>query len=142
MKPRNVFFICVTLLCFCGVGCDDCDDCLDLQQKNILVQDAEGNNLLFGEGARFDPATVTIRLESGPPQSVFVEEETQTVLFFLEDNQTNYILELDDATSANLTFELGERESERCCGNQVYSTSTRLDGSEIPNENRITLLVP
>ena len=122
------------------LGCDDCDDCLDLQQKNILVQDSDGNNLLFGDNVLFDPSMITVSFENGQPQFLFVNQETQTVSFFLEENQTSYTLQLNNDVSMTLMFELGERKSERCCGNQIYSISTRLDGQEIDNSNTITIV--
>ncbi len=139
MKRIHPFLLCVPifLLIF---GCSDCNDCLDLQQKNILVQDADGNDLLFGANAIFDPATVTINSGGKTPRSLFVDEETQTLLFALEPDQTNYTLQLDDNTVATLVFELGERKSERCCGNQIYSTSTQANGTVIDNSDTITIV--
>ncbi len=139
MNKTNILFlylITVTLL----VGCDDCNDCKDLQQKSVLVQDANGTNLLFGDSAIFNPEEATLLTEGDTPQALFIDEDTQTLQFSLEDNETTYFLHLDANNNDTLVFELSERESERCCGNQTFSTSTQLNGTMVENSDTITIV--
>lgn len=137
----NHFLKVLSFLTIClFFSCDDCDDCKDLQQKNVLVEDATGSNLLFGNGAAFDPEEATIETSSGIQQLFFIDEATQTLQFFLEENETTYTIRLDSETSEILTFDLSERDSERCCGTQTFSTSTRLNGTSIDNSNTITII--
>ena len=139
MKKSNFFLISlITTLLF--VGCEDCNDCLDTQQKDILVQDANGNNLLFGDNAIFNPEEVTISSENEAPQPVLIDSNTQTLQFTLNEGEMTYTLQLDNENTETIVFELGERESERCCGNQVFSTATLLNGVEIENEDLITII--
>ena len=123
------------------IACDDCDDCLDLQQKNVLVQDSNGNNLLFGPSAIYDREELKITSNGGEVRSLFSEEATQTVLFSLLEGETNYTLELNETTTVTLGFELGMRESQRCCGDQLYSTATTLNGATVENADTIIIVL-
>ncbi|NKI30455.1 hypothetical protein [Croceivirga thetidis] len=131
-----LIFILMTALIF---GCNDCDDCLDTQEKNLLIVDNNGNNLLFGSNAIFDPFNVNLNFETGAASAWFVDEQTQSIWFALEPEQTTYILQLDDTYSIFIEFDLGERKSERCCGNQIYSTSTQVNGVMVDNSDTITI---
>lgn len=121
-------------------SCNDCDDCKDLQQKSILVQNANGTNLLFGDGATYDPAEVILETSSGIQQSLFIDENTETLQFFLEENETTYTLRLNETEIETLNFEVRERESERCCGTQTFSISTSLNGTMIENSDTINIV--
>ena len=105
-----------------------------------MVQDSEGNNLLFGANAIFNPEEVTIRSESEAPEPLFIDADTQTLLFSLNEGETTYTLRLDDENIETITFELGERDSERCCGTQTFSTATQLNGAATNNEDRIIII--
>ncbi|RNC89575.1 MAG: hypothetical protein ED555_08875 [Allomuricauda sp.] len=137
---RNPIFVLSLLLVALISSCDDCNDCLDLQQKNILVLDTDGNNLLFGIDATFDPSTLTLNLGDGSSRSLFIDEESQTISFTLEENETTYMLQFDNETLATIVFELGERKSERCCGNLICSTTTLVNGASVENLDTITIV--
>ncbi len=139
MKKRIIFFVSLITTAF-FVGCEDCNDCLDTQQKDILVQDPDGNNLLFGDTAIFNPEEVTISSESEAPQPLFLATNTQTLQFTLIEGETTYTLRLDNDNTETIVFELGERESERCCGDQTFSTATLLNGATIANDDLITIV--
>jgi len=141
MKNKHPFFFSM-MLSLLLLGCSDCNDCLDLQQKEVLLLDANGNNLLFGESAIFNPEEVTLDMLGNETQFFGVDEANQRLVFNLEENETLYTFNFDENTSTTLEFELGSRESERCCGNQVFSISTSVDGTEAANENLITIVIP
>lgn len=139
MQNRRPFFLSL-IVTFLFVGCSECNDCLDLQQKDIVVQDANGNNLLFGDNAIFNPEEVTISSSGEVLQPLFIDREKQTVQFALNEGETSYTLRLDDDTRETIVFELGERDSERCCGTQTYSTSTQVNGAAVDNVDTITIV--
>ncbi|MEO0571844.1 MAG: hypothetical protein AAF039_09065 [Bacteroidota bacterium] len=122
------------------VSCSDCNDCLDVQQKDILIQDSNGNNLLFGTNAIFDPEKVTLSSGGETAQPLFIDRDTQTLQFSLNDGVTTYTLRLDDDNTETIVFELGERNSDRCCGNQVFSMATQLNGAGIANNDVISII--
>ena len=126
-------------LCSLTSGCEDCDDCKDLQTKTIVVEDETGNNLLFGNTAVFDPETITVTV-GGQTQPVFVNASISAVEFSLAEGVTEYRINLDENTSDTLNFDLDERDSERCCGTQTYSTSTTLNGTAIENSDVINIV--
>lgn len=137
---KNALFVLVTLTSFCVACNDGCDDCLDLTSKNILVVDASGTNLLFGDGAIYNPENVSIRSSTEELQPVLIDEDTGTLQFFLAEDTMEYSVVLSESEVETLGFELAERKSERCCGMQTFSTSTRLNGNEIDNSDIITII--
>lgn len=139
MKRNRPFLLCFPLFLLI-FSCNECNDCLDLQQKNILILDSDGNNLLFGDNAILNISNV--ELVSGGQnvsQLLQVDDSSQSLYFFIEEDQTTYILRLEDTNSVTIEFDLGERKSERCCGNQIYSTSTRVNGITVDNSDTITI---
>ena len=139
MKNRRPFFFSVTLLLL-FMGCSECNDCLDVQQKDLLVQDSSGNNLLFGDNAIFNPEEVTISTPGEVLQPLSIDTERQTLRFSLDEGETSYTLRLDDSTMETIVFELGERDSERCCGTQTFSTATQVNGATVDNVDTITIV--
>ena len=121
------------------VGCDECNDCQDLQSKVIVVQNDAGNNLLFGESALFNPQMVMVTT-GNERQPVLINTDNETIEFSLTPGNTEYLLTLDANTAELLSFDLSERESERCCGNQTFSTATRLNGEEVDNFSTIIIV--
>lgn len=121
-------------------SCDDCNDCKDLQQKNVLVQDAEGTNLLFGANAVFNPEEATLSTANGSSQPLSIDENNQTLQFSLVENEITYTLRLDANTTEILAFELDERDSERCCGTQTFSKATQVNGVATDNTNTIIIV--
>lgn len=119
---------------------DDCNDCIDLTSKSILVVNSSGNNLLFGDRAIYFPENVIIRGSDGEPKPVFIEESKNTIQFFLERDIEEYSLILSESSVEMLTFELTERKSESCCGTQTISTKTSLNGNSIENSELITII--
>lgn len=120
-------------------SCDDCDDCKDLQTKSVVFEDAMGNNLLFGNNAIYDPEAVTV---TGGDESwpVFIDSSAGAVEFSLEEGVFEYIINLNENTSDTLRFDLDERDSERCCGTQTFSTSTQVNGMVVDNTDTITIV--
>ena len=139
MKNFVLLWMCIVFSSLWS-GCSDCNDCLDLQQKEILVQDIDGNNLLFGETAIFDPEEATLTSEGEVSQPLFIDNDKQMLQFSLSEGVTLYRLQLNGNTAETIIFELGERESERCCGNQVFSTATELNGQNIANNDVIPIV--
>ena len=121
------------------IGCDDCNDCKELVTKSILVLDENGNNLLFGPNAIYNPQVATLTTNS-ETQLLLINEEAQTLDFFLEDAITSYTLQLDENTMDTITFDLAERESKRCCGTQTFATATRVNGSENTSTDTIIIV--
>lgn len=124
------------------IACDDssCDDCLDLTSKNILVVDVSGANLLFGDQAIYNPENISISSADGELQPIFIDQNTNTIQFFLEPGITNYSLELSEDDIEIVGFELETTESDVCCGTKTISTNTILNGNEIDNSEVITII--
>ncbi|MDT0606274.1 hypothetical protein [Croceitalea rosinachiae] len=78
---KDSFCVFSLILVLVTAGCEDCNDCKDLVTKNILVLDENGENLLFGQNAIYNPqvATLTVNSES---QLLLINEEAQTLQFF------------------------------------------------------------
>lgn len=138
LKRVQLVFV---LLMSLSMACDDgCNDCLDLTSKNILVVNASGTNLLFGDEAVYNPENVSIRGSNEELQPVFIDEGTGTLQFFLENDVPEYSVVLSESEVETLGFDLAERKSERCCGMKTFATGTRLNGNEIENTEIITII--
>ncbi|MDT0538686.1 MULTISPECIES: hypothetical protein [Croceitalea] len=121
-------------------SCDDCNDCKELQQKRIIIQNENGTNLLFGTDATYNPDEATIVTSSGVQQPLFVDEDAGALLFSLEENEMTYTLHLNTTDSETINFELDERDSKQCCGTLTISTSTSLNGTKIENSDTIIIV--
>ncbi|MBT8307717.1 MAG: hypothetical protein KJN85_12325 [Maribacter sp.] len=132
-----IFTLAFGLISACDNGCNDC---IDLTSKSILVVDPSGINLLFGSRAIYIPENVIIRGSDGEPKPLFIDESTGTIQFSLERDIEEYSLILSESNVEILTFELAERKSERCCGTQIFSSKTSLNGKSIENSELITII--
>ncbi|WP_299528598.1 hypothetical protein [Ulvibacterium sp.] len=137
---KIALFLLITLTSFCTACNDGCNDCLDLTSKNILLVNASGTNLLFGDDAIYNPENVSIRNGNEELSPVLIDEGTGTLQFFLAEDVMEYQVVLSESEIETLSFELAERNSERCCGTQTFTTGTRLNGNEIENTDIITII--
>jgi len=120
-----------------GVGCNEC---LDLTTKTLRYVDEQGNNLLFGNQAIYNPKEVIISDSSGGFIHISIQEEDGALAFELFDNTITYQIVLSSSITDNLQFELDERKSKSCCGNVTISTKTTLNSEEIENNDAIVIV--
>jgi hypothetical protein len=141
MKNISIVFIVVlSILTACSTSSnDECNDCLEITTKSIKYIDSSGANLLFGNQAIYNPDNIIIQTENGNTVSFWKEEDTGTILFDLEGDDTSYQIVLSDTLIDTLEFELDERKSMSCCGNVIFSTKTLLNGQEIENDDLIII---
>lgn len=136
---KNLVSLSSIFLLMISLSCEDCNDCKDVITKSILVLDENGNNLLFGQNAVYNPQAITLSGDNDS-QPVVINEESQTLDFFLEDSIVEYTLQLDENTMEIITFDLAERESERCFGTQTFTTTTRVNGVENTSTDSIIIV--
>jgi hypothetical protein len=141
MKNISIVFIVVlSILTACSTSSnDECNDCLEITTKSIKYIDSSGANLLFGNQAIYNPDNIIIQTENGNTVSFWKEEDTGTILFDLEGDDTSYQIVLSDTLIDTLEFELDERKSMSCCGNVIFSAKTLLNGQEIENDDLIII---
>ena len=132
LKYPFLFFALLLIIAGCN---EECDDCLQLTQKEIRYIDSNGTNLLFGDLAIHDPDNLVIKVHNNETLPVWKQEINGTILFQLEQNYSEYYIVLPDTFIDTLEFELAERKSTECCGNVTYSTKTFLNGLQIENKD-------
>ena len=140
MNKTYILFILLVLATCISCGETACNECLELSTKNVRYVDANGNNLLFGDQAIYDPANVIIRSENEINGGAWPGEDSQTLWFNLQETSTTYYITTPDSLIDTLQFNFAKRKSTRCCGDVVYSTQTRLNGREIDNGDLITII--
>ena len=139
MKIINQLLVLVLTSIVILPACNDaCNDCLILATKDIKYVNANGENLLFGPAANFDPESVIVKTENDIIIDTWILEDEESIQFNLEADYTTYYLELSDLRDT-LEFELDERPSVTCCGDVTYSTRTFHNGKEIENRDLILL---
>ena len=122
-------------------SCDkSCNDCLEMSVKSVMVVDESGNNLLFGDSSMYPPDSVKIKIADQQPEYTWRNVESGTVQFNLDRNYSEYYFFLTSTIVDTLRFDISERESTMCCGTVAYSTKTFLNGTEISNEDVITIV--
>lgn len=127
------------ILTICLSCSHECNDCLELTAKKIKYIDSNGTNLLFGNQAIYNPDSVVIRAGDNITVNAWKQQDTGTIMFYLEDDYTVYHIFLSDTLIDTLQFELDERKSISCCGNVFYSTKTLLNTEEIENNDLIII---
>lgn len=143
VKSSKIIYILLFLILAFFTNCDNeraCPDCLELTSKSLRYIDSNGNNLLFGNQAIYNPDNIVITTGNGEIVAVWKEENTGTIVFGLESDATSYQIDLSDSLMDILEFELTERKSESCCGNVIFSTQTILNGQEIENNDLIVII--
>lgn len=143
MKPviRTFLLSAFSSLLFLNTQCDEsCNDCFEFDGKSILVVDADGNNLLFGEFAIYDPNTVQLIADNDQDIFFFSNEETGFIEFGIEQDFESYELILSETESDIISFETDLRSSVNCCGDVRFSTATFLNDIEVENESLITIV--
>jgi len=144
MKPilRTFLLIAFSSLLFLNTQCDDdgCNHCLEFDGKTILVVDTDGNNLLFGEFAIYDPNTVQLIANNNQEIFFFPNEETGFIEFGIEQDYETYELILSETESDIISFETDLRPSVNCCGDVRFSTATFVNDIEVDNESLITII--
>ena len=117
---------------------DACPDCLEQTHKTITYLDSNGNNLLFGSTAIYNPEDISITTDNGQSIEFSIDQTNETISFAIEVFNT-YEISLSSIFVDVFEFELAERKSEVCCGNVIFSTETMLNGEEIENNDLITI---
>lgn len=143
VKSTKITSILSFLIFFLFANCTDenaCPNCLEFTTKSIRYIDSNGNNLLFGSQAIYNPDNIVITKGNGEIVDVRKQEDTGTIAFDLERDNTSYQIGLSNTLTDVLEFELAERKSEYCCGNVTFSTKTTLNGQEIENNNLIIVM--
>ena len=83
---------------------------------------------------------MTITGPEGETYPVLQLEESGTLQFSIEPGVATYRVQITESMIDVLSFDLSERESELCCGQQTFSTATQLNGQEIDNSDLITII--
>lgn len=124
-----------------AVGCNiSCDDCLEMTVKSVKVLDSTGKNLLFGNDYLYDPDSVFMNNSDHEPIFLWIDKNSETIQFNLEDHFSEYYLYLTDSVIDTISFSLSQRKSTQCCGNMTISTRTFLNGKEVTNSDLITIV--
>lgn len=140
MKKINKILLLSLSILVMSLSCNEqCDDCLQLSTKSIKFVDSNGNNLLFGNQAIYDPDNLIITAGNNNVQDAWKQENTGTILFNLLPQYNVYYITLPSNLVDTLQFNLAERKSNKCCGNISYSTTTFLNGESIENSELITI---
>ena len=144
-KIHQILVVPLILLTFC-LSCNNdggrtsCNDCLDLTTKSLRITDISGTDLVFGDQAIYAPSDISIRVDGDIQLPVFPDETDELLIFALEPDTPDYAVFANDVLIETLSFELGVRESEQCCGNVTFSTKTFVNGIEISNDDLIVII--
>lgn len=131
------------LICSVFVACnsnDDCDDCLELDSKNIKIVDINGNNLLYGDSVIYEIDSVKLSDSEGNNIHLFQNESLGAINFALKYGYEKCFLELNSTEVDTLEFILAKRKSTSCCGYVTYATKTSVNGIEIATSNVIEIV--
>ncbi|BAO77044.1 hypothetical protein [Winogradskyella sp. PG-2] len=109
--------------------------------KEFRYIDSNGNNVLFGSEAIYNPDSIIITSGSNEIIDYDKQEDTGVIVFDLENGGTSYQITLSNVLIDALEFELAERKSELCCGNVTFSNKTILNGQEIENSDLIVITI-
>jgi len=142
-KLRPFLFLTLALpilLAGCSQDGGECNECLEVTTKNVQYVDANGNNLIFGDQAIYNPNDITVTSANNEFVDVRRDPDLEVIAFSLEDNFSSYRILVGDSLLDALDFELAERASDQCCGNVTFSIRTLLNGQEIDNSDMITIV--
>ncbi len=141
IKKFNILLSLTILILFsCSNSENECNDCLEVTTKSLRYVDSEGVNLFFGNQAIYNPENIIITNSNNELVDLWLQEDTGSIAFDLEADDTFYEIALPNIFVDNLQFELSERKSESCCGNVTFSTNTSLNGQEIENVDLIVIM--
>ncbi len=144
MNKLRPFLFLLLALPILLVGCSQdggaCNECLEITTKNVRYVDANGNNLIFGDQAIYNPNDITVTSASNEFVDVRLDPDLEVIAFSLEDDFSSYRILVGDSLLDALDFELAERNSEQCCGTVTFSIRTLLNGQEIDNGDMITIV--
>lgn len=141
MKKRLKSLIPIIPLVALLFACDmHCNDCLELTSKSVSVQNSEGDNLVFGAKAIYNPNDFSLTTADG--EALFFELDNQSgiIRFYLEEDLSTYYLNYSETKTDVLSFELTSRKSESCCGSVTYSSKTFLNSQEVDNKDLIVIV--
>ena len=117
-----------------------CNDCKEIEGKQIIVVDEEGNNLVFGNNPVYTIDSIQFVDKQGNNIS-FIESADSEVLYFgLELNHDLCYLHLNATETDTISFVIFQEDSESCCGQVTRSSQTFLNNIEIENSAIIEII--
>jgi hypothetical protein len=124
-------------------GCTEyCNECKELTSKQVIYQDASGNNLFFGDSAIFNPDSLYFKTSNTLRTPASQNPQQGSFSFFLSDEDDTYLFFLPNSDIDTLQIEVSPQKSEDCCGNKPVSTKIELNSEEKQNTELITIVKP
>ncbi|MEO1053860.1 MAG: hypothetical protein AAFX87_24700 [Bacteroidota bacterium] len=124
-------------------GClnnDECDSCVEVTGKLILVENADGDNLVFGDSVIFPFDSIRLTTDEGVEVNLIRNTSIDAIGFGLLDSHDRLILSLDDQTTDTIDFGLIKRQAQFCCEDVTITSETLLNGMVISNSDTLRLV--
>lgn len=123
-----------------GSCSNKCYDCKEVIVKQIIVEDEEGNNLIFGDSSVYSFDSIQLKDKNGILIYFYERAGNKSLEFGLESNYNTCYLYLNSTETDTITFNLYEQNSESCCGRVTYSSNTYVNNEEIENNTVIRII--
>ncbi len=129
------------ILLLASFSCEiSCNDCLELETKEIYILDESGNNLIFGEDAIYEFGDINIHTPNGEMVHFFANDDLGSITIMLPGDEEAYSIELNENEVDQLAFTFKKKDSKTCCGSTYVTTSIKVNGAEVDNADSITII--
>lgn len=142
MKFKNILFSLIIFGSFILITTScvkPCNKCLELVTKNIIVEDSNGNNLIFGNNSIYNPDNISIILSNSEEAFYTLDSLNRNINLIIENETLSYYLNLNDSVSHKINFTQKEIPSPNCCGNIPEISESFVDNIEVNNNRAIII---
>jgi len=141
MKKGLVLICLIVITSMVLQNCASCDDCqISPAPKVIKVINKNGDNLIFGATAVYNPDNIEIKNNFGETIEFFTNTSNGTIDFTFNVKADTYFIKLNTADTDTIIFTYGKDKHIDCCNEFDVTKTTTVNGKLNSNNDLITIV--
>ncbi len=122
-------------------NCAVCDDCIGIAApKELEFTNTNGDNLIFGTKAIYNPDLITIKNNFGELIEFSQNQSNGTLDFEFNVKANTYFIKLSSTDNDNIQFTYTKDKHIDCCAEFDVTETTSVNGILVSNEDKIVII--
>lgn len=122
-------------------NCSVCDECIGIAApKELKFINTNGDNLIFGAKAIYNPNLITIKNNFGELIEFSKNQSNGTLDFEFNVKANTYFIKLSSTDNDNIQFTYTKDKHIDCCTEFDITQTTKVNGTLVSNEDKIVII--